>query len=284
MHVRVSTYLAAVLAVFCGMAANAGVVFEDHFDDVFLDKWTHISSTYPAKTDTGLAEDHEPYMHVYYGAMRAELSEELTSSFRVTFKWLMNAYYDAGYVWLMNSTGTQGYGVRWNGGQDLDNFRGGHVNIMKYNSTNEYERYREYTEPWNFTLLLGESPYISGDSTIPPFADFEFTWDGATGELTVSVTDAIHGVHTFSATDTDFASFSRIYVNAATDGAEFYLDDLRVSPVIEPATCQQVQYGGYEIPSDLDGDCYVNWGDFAIFAGQWLICNDPDDPNCISTW
>jgi hypothetical protein len=35
-----------------------------------------------------------------------------------------------------------------------------------------------------------------------------------------------------------------------------------------------------KLPADLTGDCYVNFQDFAIFAGQWLMCTDPDGTGC----
>jgi endo-1,4-beta-xylanase len=95
--------------------------------------------------------------------------------------------------------------------------------------------------------------------------------------------------------------------------AEFILT---MDNLIEPADCDQVQAFGYALPSDLDGDCYVNLTDFAIladywlhtdcavcdgcngsdsepdgnvdfddfsdFAEQWLTCNDPQNPGqCI---
>jgi hypothetical protein len=34
------------------------------------------------------------------------------------------------------------------------------------------------------------------------------------------------------------------------------------------------------IPGDLNGDCYVDWKDFADFAANWLECGNPFDPNC----
>ena len=35
-----------------------------------------------------------------------------------------------------------------------------------------------------------------------------------------------------------------------------------------------------DIAADLNGDCYVNWFDFAIFAGSWLDCSHPLDTAC----
>ncbi len=37
--------------------------------------------------------------------------------------------------------------------------------------------------------------------------------------------------------------------------------------------------------ADFDGSCLVDWGDFSIFASTWLDCNDPEDmPPCIANW
>ncbi|OQA04366.1 MAG: hypothetical protein BWY69_00006 [Planctomycetes bacterium ADurb.Bin401] len=41
------------------------------------------------------------------------------------------------------------------------------------------------------------------------------------------------------------------------------------------ATCE------FPLLSDLDGDCEVNFYDFALLAETWLICTNPSDPNCI---
>jgi len=225
--------------------------------------------------------DHAPYLHVYYGVMRAELAAEITSDFQVDFKWLMGNYGDTGYLWMMNSTGTEGYGLRWNAGSDSPGYRGGHINIIKYDSTNEYERYRHLTEPGSFTQLVPGAEYISGDSTVLPFADFVFTWDGSTGDLTARVIDASHGIHMVSATDTDFASFSRIYITASTEGEEFFIDEILIDPIVT-MTCQELIANGFGIKSDLNDDCYVDLEDMAILAADWLRCNDPEDEDCES--
>jgi hypothetical protein len=34
------------------------------------------------------------------------------------------------------------------------------------------------------------------------------------------------------------------------------------------------------LQSDFNHDCYVNFADFAIFAGNWLTCNDPQNSAC----
>jgi hypothetical protein len=35
------------------------------------------------------------------------------------------------------------------------------------------------------------------------------------------------------------------------------------------------------LPGDINGDCYVDFHDFQIFAANWLHCGNPLDPNCI---
>jgi len=86
-----------------------------------------------------------------------------------------------------------------------------------------------------------------------------------------------------------------------------------------PQNCAEVYAQGYGLQSDLDGDCYVgyvelevlayywlyadcvafnncdgtdfepadgvvNLFDFSVFAGQWLMCNNPEDPSCSQNW
>ncbi len=51
-----------------------------------------------------------------------------------------------------------------------------------------------------------------------------------------------------------------------------------------PTTCAEVVARGYGIRADLDDNCYVNWGDFSVFAASWLRCNDPANPICEQTW
>ena len=54
--------------------------------------------------------------------------------------------------------------------------------------------------------------------------------------------------------------------------------------MLTPDYCEDVWLLGYGMPTDLNQDCYVNWQDFLLFAGDWLRCNDPTDLNCETTW
>jgi hypothetical protein len=93
---------------------------------------------------------------------------------------------------------------------------------------------------------------------------------------------------------------------------------LKVAPPSGYQNCPQVQADGHRLPSDLNGDCYVDYldleivalywlhtdcaglgncehgdfepdgdvdfGDFSTFGLQWTQCNDPQDSNCTPNW
>jgi len=49
---------------------------------------------------------------------------------------------------------------------------------------------------------------------------------------------------------------------------------------VNGATCADIADAGGTLAADLNKDCYVNLLDFAVFAESWLLCNDPNDPQC----
>ena len=55
-----------------------------------------------------------------------------------------------------------------------------------------------------------------------------------------------------------------------------------------PTTCSEVFDAGYGMQTDLNADCQINWGDFAVFADQWLDdqCGTPADfdGSCLVDW
>jgi hypothetical protein len=94
---------------------------------------------------------------------------------------------------------------------------------------------------------------------------------------------------------------------------------VKAAPLSGYQNCPQVQEALLRLPSDLNGDCYVdyddldifvnNWlhndctgpnncqnadfepvngvvdsFDFGNFALQWTQCNDPNDPTCTPNW
>ena len=53
---------------------------------------------------------------------------------------------------------------------------------------------------------------------------------------------------------------------------------------VGPATCTGALNYNYGILQDLNGDCYVNLKDIALFTSVWLDCIDPTDDNCDTPW
>jgi len=52
----------------------------------------------------------------------------------------------------------------------------------------------------------------------------------------------------------------------------------------EPATCADIRNLNLTNPADFNQDCRVDLQDLAILISQWLFCNDPQLPECTSTW
>jgi endo-1,4-beta-xylanase len=65
-------------------------------------------------------------------------------------------------------------------------------------------------------------------------------------------------------------------------GSEEFLIELTDLP--GPSTCTEVHEQGYGLASDGNKDCRVDLKDFEILAVQWLLCNDPENPDCSANW
>jgi hypothetical protein len=68
----------------------------------------------------------------------------------------------------------------------------------------------------------------------------------------------------------------------ATQGLGQYNDATALVAQIVMPVCSGLSQGAYLL-SDLNHDCYVTFADFAIFAQNWLTCNDPQNPACTYT-
>ena len=108
--------------------------------------------------------------------------------------------------------------------------------------------------------------------------DLEWTKFSGAGTATfLSSADIEAPTVTFSEAD--------IYVLhlTANDGNAEVFDEVTIT--VNDPTCEDVIGGDLLKDSDISGpdgdpDCYVNLYDFAAFAGEWLSCNDPSDPDC----
>jgi len=65
------------------------------------------------------------------------------------------------------------------------------------------------------------------------------------------------------------------------DGYPANVDQVVVDTLCtKPANCTEVWELGLGMQMDFNHDCHVNMLDFAVFAEQWLSCNDPEDEDC----
>ena len=52
----------------------------------------------------------------------------------------------------------------------------------------------------------------------------------------------------------------------------------------QPRNCNEAISRGYQLDADLNGDCRVNFADFAELAANWIVCNTPGGTGCIKNW
>jgi hypothetical protein len=52
----------------------------------------------------------------------------------------------------------------------------------------------------------------------------------------------------------------------------------------QPKDCNEVKARGMTLPGDLNGDCQVDFYDYAIFASEWRLCDNPGGAGCGQNW
>jgi hypothetical protein len=52
----------------------------------------------------------------------------------------------------------------------------------------------------------------------------------------------------------------------------------------QPKDCADVKARGLTMPGDFNGDCQVDFYDFAIFASEWRLCDNPGGAGCGQNW
>ncbi|NIP50382.1 MAG: hypothetical protein GWO26_00030 [Phycisphaerae bacterium] len=169
---------------------------------------------------------------------------------------------------------------------------------LEYNSSISFGLYdpdmREQ-EPVNWKANYGRgsggngaSIGYYGDSSsgvFPPGYDFTYqvntnyhnaiVYDATEQKITWQVTRISDGAVVADYSSPDgigiFTGIDRICATRVPQGAttEGYIDNVVLS----------TSYIG-KLVSDLNNDCYSDFRDFAIFAGHWLECGNPFDPDC----
>ncbi len=194
----------------------------------------------------------QPAMSLANGVRFRELGTTLTNSWTLELKMLMSNYSRSQRVYLLNATGTEGYGLEWGSTNVNQNSGNGLVSIRKF-SNNTYTNWDTFPQG----ALLGSTANslhpVTGyavthapdaiasnatyDSTWAGMADIKLTWDSTTNVLTLYV----DGDQRVQATDADFSSFSRIYLRGNTAG---YFDEIKVSTIPEPGAMGLITAAG----------------------------------------
>ena len=196
-----------------------------------IDTFTSQPSGYTTTLDSQTAKANN-------GVNYRELGTTITEDFTLTFKMIHSNYSRLNMVGLLNSDGTQGYAVGWSTGLD-SNFNGnGFVLIKKMDITAPWDNflttgttisssYANTEHPATGYAINGTDP-VTYDTTFAGLAEIKLTWDASSGLLTIYV----NGVQKLTATDTDFGSFSRVYIRGNVYGV---VDDISLSTMSDPA-------------------------------------------------
>ena len=278
--------MATAMTLLFAISAKADLVFSENFDPLgdpnLPPAWTMVEAIpFEEESDpytTTLNDPNDaPYLVLPKRTIKASLSQTITD-FKVRWRWQASAFADVAFLYLTNTAGTQGYGIRWNSGNPGSQ-QAGHVNVIKWDQPEEINR--GAAQPVESeAYLMGPSQYLSGVSTDAPFADFEFERDD-TGLMRLAVTDGTHGVHEFAVSDPDFTDFTTVYL--VTQAGTSYFDEIEVYPY-EPINCEDVHNEGYGLIADVVIDCHIDLLDFAAIAADWARCNNPADAGCEVTW
>ncbi len=145
----------------------------------------------------------------------------------------------------------------------------------------------------------------------------EFDGDDVTGTLSFSATGAWQTFTSIYANDVILSEGQQV-MRISMDSSNWNINWVEFASA-GYQTCAEVQAAGYGLPSDLDGDCDVDYHDFETiayywldtdcasnndcdgadfeptdgivdfldysdFAEQWQVCNRPNDPGCIQNW
>ncbi|MCK4629209.1 MAG: hypothetical protein KAT56_09405 [Sedimentisphaerales bacterium] len=133
----------------------------------------------------------------------------------------------------------------------------------------------------NETVVYMRNGAFQLDATVtddtPPQATLEWTQESGPGTATIDPCNIEDPCVTFSEVGTYVLRLT------ASDPLGNVFDE--VTLIVEDPTCDDVIADGKLIMGDISGpagdpDCYIDLYDFAAFAGNWLRCNDPQDPDC----
>ncbi len=234
------------------LKTDAAVLLSDGMDyanDTTLQSaWTSVHGNGNVKTQTSYTpaplagQSDSPvsgkFMELDNQVVYRELSANTAGDWSLSAKLLHNTYGRRLIVFLLNETGTQGYGMLWDSAQVSSSGGEGFYRIRKFDNSS----YTDWTTFGNGISIPGDWPSshpITGYAvTSAPssdqdtatydtasWADFvslRLEWTAATGTLTLFE----NNVQVGQVVDTSFTNFKRIYLSGNTAG---FFDDIELN-------------------------------------------------------
>lgn len=270
---------AVLLSMLLGASVNAAVVFSDNFNSyadtaALQAAWQQGTSTPGSNPTLGTSSTTPPiyqftgtqpdklntlnpftsnFMSLGNGVVYRDIGTTVTEDWTLNVSILTNQYSRSAYALLLDSTGTSGYGLLWNGTNINQNSGNGLVSIRKLNNAS-YTSWETFNTAVNAGLLgsalnprgtggtatgmITGYPLLAAPSTDQNaatydtdnwqgFVDYSLTWVAATGQLTLYA----NGVQISQVIDTANTSFSRVYLRGNSNAL---FDDVSVEAIPEP--------------------------------------------------
>lgn len=189
-------------------------LIEDDMTD--LTQWKTIDGTSPQLISTDVDVPHVPYMKLNNSLVKTGLNFPLQQNVELTVRLRHTTYQRGLWFGIFDESGQHGYAAHWDSSSTTAFNGEGFVNIRKFDLTSEMNY-------WNESSSIISSNAASGHViTDSRFISMCLKWNYKTGLLTLS----IDGQVKVQCTDTDFSSFSQVYLKA---NGNCYFDDVSLT-------------------------------------------------------
>jgi len=74
--------------------------------------------------------------------------------------------------------------------------------------------------------------------------------------------------------------YIKLFREVTAPDSGFFVDCIGSAKVMEPVDREQVKLYGWTMQADINGDCDINFKDFAQMVNDWQLCNNPESQDC----
>ncbi len=169
-------------------------------------------------TDSNVSAE-QPYAIVGNAVLKRDLEIPLQTDWILSFDMIHTQVSRHGWVGLLDASGQYGYIAYWDSGSNIG--VNGTVSIRKIDLTSELNT-------WYETGSQLDDSDSGHQNTTTPFAEIELHWEADTGSLKLYVDGSLKA----SAADTEFKSYSRVYMSGDRQGnpnAGVYIDNIEIT-------------------------------------------------------